>query len=322
MTCTHGHGDANDTNRLVAALLVICAFLVVEVIGAVFAGSLALLADAVHMTTDALALGLAVSAQWFANKPPDDRLHFGYRRGQVLAAFVNAVALVFVLAWIVWEAVNRFAEPSPVLWRPMLAVAVLGFIANAIAFRVLHRAADGNVNIRGAMLHVVSDLLGSVFAIVAALVIAATGWTRIDPLLSIVVAALILRATIRLLRETGHILLEGAPPGIDPAALARDLVKTSPDVDDVHHVQVWQLTPDEPRLTMHARLRPGGDPLTALSTLKAALAERYGIAETTIQIETGAGCPDELAASPPLRRQAPASPGVERGAPAPIASIG
>lgn len=290
----HGHSHENaDGRRLLAALAVISVFMVVEFVGGLLSGSLALIADASHMMTDAVALGLAASAHWLSMRPADGQLHFGYRRFQVLAAFVNGIALVVLMAWIVWEAIRRSINPVEIEWRTMLVIAVLGLVANVIAFRLLHSSATQNINVRGAMLHVIGDLLGSVAAVIAAVVIAMSGWTRIDPLLSILVAALIGVSAYRLLRETAHILLEGAPKGIDPADVARELATVSGDIEDVHSIQLWQLTPDHPQATLHVRLRAGATGLDTLPLVKARLAERFGIKESTIQIEAGGCCDGE-----------------------------
>ncbi len=289
LTGGHSHESA-DGRRLIAALAVISVFMVVEFVGGFLSGSLALIADASHMMTDAVALALAASAHWLSMRPADGQLHFGYRRFQVLAAFVNGIALVLLMGWIIWEAIQRSINPVEVEWRTMLVVAVLGLIANVIAFRLLHGSATHNINVRGAMLHVIGDLLGSVAAVLAAVVIALSGWTRIDPLLSLLVAVLIGYSAFRLLRETAHILLEGAPEGIDADELARDLATVSGDIEDVHSVQLWQLTPDHPQATLHVRLRSGAEGLGMLALVKARLAERFGIRESTIQIETGGCC--------------------------------
>jgi len=275
-----------------AAFVVIAAFMVVEVIGGIISGSLALLADAAHMLTDAFALALAVSAQWISNRPADNRLHFGYRRAQVLAAFVNGVALIGIIVWIVIEALTRIGQPIEVAWQPMLGVAIVGLAANGVAFFLLHGGDRDNVNMRGAMLHVVSDLLGSIAAVFAALIIAFGGSTKIDPMLSLVVAALIAYSAFRLLRETGHILLEGAPKNIDVNALIADLKAQDPTIADIHNVQIWQLTPEQPCLTLHACINDDTQSTKVLSVIKDRLEDQFGIADSTIQIETGNLCPD------------------------------
>lgn len=297
---THGHEPENtDGRRLLAALVVISGFMVVEFVGGLLSGSLALIADASHMMTDAIALALAASAHRLSLRPADSQLHFGYRRFQVLAAFVNGIALVVLMAWIFWEAIRRSINPVEIEWRTMLVIAVLGLIANVIAFRLLHGSATQNINVRGAMLHVIGDLLGSVAAVVAGAVIALSGSTRIDPLLSMLVAILIGYSAYRLLRETAHILLEGAPKGIDPADVARELATVSADIEDVHSIQLWQLTPDHPQAMMHVRLRKDAVGQDALGLVKARLAERFGIRDSTVQIEIG-GCSDGEETPPPL----------------------
>lgn len=260
--------------------------MVVEFVGGVLSGSLALIADASHMMTDAVALALAASAHWLSMKPADGRLNFGYRRFQVLAAFVNGIALILLMAWIVWEAIQRSIHPIAVSWQPMLVIAGIGLVANVVVFRMLHGSAAHNINVRGAMLHVIGDLLGSIAAVAAALVIAVSGWTRIDPLLSILVAGLIGHSAYRLLRETAHILLEGAPLGIDAGEVARELASLSGEIEDVHNIQLWQITPEYPQATMHVRLRNIATAQVTLALIKERLAERFGIRESTIQIET------------------------------------
>ncbi|MBI1392538.1 MAG: cation diffusion facilitator family transporter [Alphaproteobacteria bacterium] len=290
MTCTHDEPKNNDGQRLIAALAVISVFMVVEVIGGLIASSLALLADAVHMMTDALALGLAASAQWFANRPADEKRHFGYQRGQVLAAFVNGVLLMAMLVWIVYEAVQRFMTPTDVAWRPMLIVAILGLFANAVAFAILHRSGQHNINIRGALLHVVSDLFGSVAAVVAAIVIALTAATWVDPLLSLLVAGLIARSAGKLLAETGHILLEGAPTDIDVSRLSERISELSDGIEDVHGVHIWQMKPGDTRIILHARIKEGASSQRILEKVKRELAGAYGIVDSTVQIEVGECC--------------------------------
>lgn len=296
VNCDHqGHHESQSKAaiwRLLAALGVIVTFMIVEVIGGVISGSLALLADATHMLTDAAALALAASAQLFAARPADARLHFGYRRTQVLAAFVNGILLVILLCWIVYEAIRRFMEPISVDAGLMLWIAIAGLGANALAFFILHRRGERNLNMRGALLHVISDLLGSVAAIIAALVIITTGWMAIDPLLSIAVAVLIGISAYRLVKETGFILLEGAPSGIDVERLAEGLTSASEKIVGVHNVQISQITPEQPRLTLHACVENPGDAVGALEDAKAFLEREFNIKQSTIQIEVGDDCPD------------------------------
>ena len=287
--CGHHHHhthQSSDTRSLTAAFVVIAVFMVVEAIGGFLSGSLALLADAAHMMTDALALALAASAQWLASRPADQRLHFGYRRTQVLAAFVNGIALVILLGWIIVEAIRRFFQESiDINWGLMLVIAIVGLIANGIAFYILHRSDSDNINVRGALLHVMSDLLGSVAAIFAAIVIASTGWTKIDPILSILVAFLIGRSAWHLIRETGHILMEGAPSDINVDELINGLQQETPEIEGVKKIQIWQLTPEDPQLMLQVTTKSDQNTHQLLQRIKVYLSERYGIESSTVQID-------------------------------------
>lgn len=291
--CPH-HVEQDESARpLIAAFAVIAVFMAVEVVGGVLSGSLALLADATHMLTDAFALGLAASAQIIARRPADVKRHFGYRRVQVLAAFVNGVLLSILLLWIVYEAIMRILNPVVVNADAMLFIAVIGLGANAVAFLILHGARREDLNVRGALLHVAGDLLGSIAAIAAAIVIMTTGWRQIDPILSVFVAVLIAGSAIRLMKETGHILLEGAPANIDVEALIAGVKAAAPDVEDVHDVHIWQLTPEHARITLHARVSDQGAWERTLAAIKTYLEVEQGIEQSTVQIEIGEACPDE-----------------------------
>lgn len=305
-SCSHNEsGNAAKSRRLLWALGVIVVFMVIEFIGGFLSGSLALLADATHMLTDAFALALAAGAHVFASRPADSKLHFGYRRAQVLAAFVNGVLMAVLLLWIVVEAAQRFMRPIEIDASLMLWVAVAGLFANLVAFFILHRKGERDLNIRGAMLHVLGDLFGSVAAIVGALIIMGTGWLRIDPILSIFVAILIGISAIRLLRETGLILLEGAPSGIDTADISASLVEAVPGVRNVHHIRIWQITPDQPRLTLHVEIDDPADAARALRGAKEVLASEFRIHHSTIQIDVGGDCPDRMASANPAGEAQP-----------------
>jgi cobalt-zinc-cadmium efflux system protein len=295
----HGHDPADNERRVLLALILTGSFMVVEVIGGLAAGSLALLADAGHMLTDTLALALAFVAFRIGRWPQDARRTYGYHRFQVLAAFVNGLTLVAIVGWIAIEATRRLLDPVEVMGGLMLAVAVTGLVVNLAAFAILHGGDRRNLNLRGAALHVLADLLGSVATIAAALVISFTGWMPIDPLLSLVVAVLIVRSAWMLLRRSGHILLEGAPDWPDEAELRDALVAAVPTVDEIHHVHVWMLTVERPLVTLHARVAPGVDQQEALHAIHRALAERFGIEHATVQIETAESCPPGRAKAPP-----------------------
>jgi cobalt-zinc-cadmium efflux system protein len=292
---SHDHGTqahSGNRRRLLIALLITAAFTVVEVIGGIVTSSLALLADAGHMLTDSMALALAVFAFVISARPPDKQRSFGYHRMQILAAFVNGLTLLAIVAWILVEAVRRFLTPPEVLGETMLYVAIAGLVVNVVSFVILHGGDQENLNMRGAALHVLSDLLGSVAAIAAALVIIYTGWMPIDPLLSVVVALLILRSALFIVRRSAHILLEGTPDWLNIGEMKSRLTTALPDVQDVHHVHVWGLTQERLMLTMHVVLDgERADAAQTIRAVKSILASDYGIDHSTIEIETD-GCAD------------------------------
>ena len=288
---THGAGGSN-LKRVMIALVLTGTFMVVEIVGGIISGSLALLADAGHMLTDTMALALAAAAFHVSKRPADGNLTYGYQRFQILAAFVNGLSLLVVVGWILFEAVERFITPRDILGETMLVVAAAGFVVNVISFAVLHTGDRENLNIRGAALHVAGDLLGSVAAIVAAVVIIYTGWTLIDPILSVAVAFLILRSAWALVKRSGHVLLEGAPDWLDVADLRSRIVANVPGVCEIHHVHVWGLTPQQLMLTMHLQLAEDAASQSAVvRDVKVFLREEYGIGHSTIEVEID-GCAD------------------------------
>jgi cobalt-zinc-cadmium efflux system protein len=298
----HAHASAAglDERRLRFATLLTAAFCVVEAVGGVLAGSLALLADAAHMLTDTMALGLAWLAARLSRRPADQLRSFGYHRLQVLAAFVNGVAFFAVVAWIFYEAVERIGTPQPIRGGLMLAVGAAGLGVNLLVWRLLS-AGHGNLNVRAAAVHVLGDLLGSVAAIAAAVVILATGWTPIDPLLSVLVGALILRSAWFVVRESGHILLQGTPADRDVESIRQKLVATVPEVRDIHHVHLWSLTPEHPILTLHVAVAADADFAAVLGAIKAVLVREFRISHSTIQLEP-AGCTDDPKDTPCVSR--------------------
>jgi len=261
--------------------------MVVEVIGGILSGSLALLADAGHMLTDTMALALAAVAFGVSKRPGNHKLTYGYQRFQILAAFVNGLSLLFIVGWILFEAVQRFITPPEVMGQMMLVVASAGLVVNIIAFVVLHGGDRDNLNIRGAALHVAGDLLGSVAAIVAAVVIIFTGWMAIDPILSVAVAILILKSAWTLVQRSAHVLLEGAPEWLNVAAMQEHIASRIPEVSSVHHVHIWGLTPQDLMMTMHVRLNCElENPTIVIRQIKALMQDEYGIGHSTIELET------------------------------------
>jgi len=282
----HHHSPAADGERRLFWVLVLTAgFMVVQAIGGWLSGSLALIADAGHMLSDTAALGLAWAGFRVGRRPSDAKRSYGYHRFQILAAFANGLALFAIAAWIVVEAIGRLRSPVPVLGVPMLVVAAAGLAVNVIAFFVLRAGDRRNLNVRAALLHVLGDLLGSVGAIAAAIVIIATGWTPIDPILSILMTLLILRGAWDVTRRAGHVLMEGSPDDFDVAALRADLIAAVPGVTDVHHVHAWMLTAERPLVTLHVCLAASTDHNAALAAIKKRLAERFGISHSTVQID-------------------------------------
>lgn len=290
----HGPHEGGDERRVRLALLLTGGFMLAEVAGGIWAGSLALIADAGHMLTDTAALALSWYASRISRRPATPERSYGHHRAQVLAALTNGGALAGIAAWITVEAVDRLFTPQPVLGGPMLAIAVLGLIVNLLALRILGHGGSGSLNVRGAALHVMGDLLGSAAAILAAGIILLTGWTPIDPILSVLVALVVLHGAWRLAGQSWHVLMEGTPAGLDVPALRRELAAAVPGVRDVHHVHAWSLTPERPLLTLHARIAADADHDEVLHRLQDLLAERFGIAHATIQVERDA-CADDRA---------------------------
>jgi cobalt-zinc-cadmium efflux system protein len=283
----HTHRHADNERRLAVAAVLTGGFMIVEAVGGVLAGSLALLADAGHMLADFAALALAWFAFRLSRRPADHHRTYGFERMQVLVAFGNGLALFAIATWIVVEAIHRLLAPIEVLSGLMLVVAILGLLLNAGMFLVLHGADGDNLNVRSAMVHVIGDLLGSVGVIAAALIILATGWMPADALISVVVAALILRSAWRVVVDSAHVLLEGVPLGFSVHQVEEDLEQHIDAVEDVHHVHAWSITDERPMVTLHARLRAGSDADAAVLAIKQRLAARFAIPHATIETETG-----------------------------------
>ena len=291
----HGH-SADNERRLFWAALLTGGFMLVEAAGGLVAGSLALLADAGHMLTDFAGLFLAWLAFRFSHWPADGRRTYGFERLQVLVAFGNGLVLFIIAGGIVIEAARRLMQPAPVLGGAMLAIAVIGLLVNLGVFRLLHSGNRENLNVRGAMIHVLGDLLGSVGAIAAALVIMTTGWTPADPLISVLVAVIILRSAWHVVRDSAHILLEGAPTHLSVAEMESDLQATIPDVDDIHHVHAWSITQERPMVTLHARISETADVDRTVVAIKERLRARFGVDHATVEIER-ADCADHHVAA-------------------------
>ena len=276
---------ARSRGRLRTTLGLTAAFLVVEVLGALFTGSLALLADAGHMLTDVGGLALALFAIWIAARPPTPAKTYGYYRAEILAALVNALLLLAVAGAILVEAYRRLRAPPDVLGGPMLAVAIVGLAANLACAWLLHADAGSSLNVRGAYLHVLGDALSSVGVVVAALAVVATGWALADPLASAAIALIILPRTWGLLRQAVNVLLEGTPTHLDLAEVEAALVRVD-GVRRVHDLHVWTLTSGREAMSAHVVVADVGESDRLLRELHAVLHARFGIDHTTVQLET------------------------------------
>jgi len=283
----HSHSHHGSETRLAIAAALTGLFMVAEVVGGVISGSLALIADAGHMLTDFASLTMAWFAFRLARRPADWKRTYGFDRFQIIVAFANGLTLFFIASWIVYEAVQRLLDPVEVLGPVMALVAAGGLVVNIIAFLVLHGAGadNNNLNMRGAMLHVLGDLLGSVAALVAAGVIILTGWMPADPILSIFVALIILRGAWRVVAQAGHILLEGSPPELDVEAVIADLTGHIVGVERIHHVHAWSITQERCMVTLHADIASDLAAVDAISAIKTRLHEKHEIDHVTVEIE-------------------------------------
>jgi cobalt-zinc-cadmium efflux system protein len=283
---TEGPAERVDRRPLVIALAITATFLVVEVVGAYISNSLALLADAAHMLTDVAALGLALFAIWLARRPTRAERTFGYLRAEILAALVNAVTLIVMALYIFWEAWQRLQEPPEVQSVPLLVVAVAGLCANIVSAWVLSRGGghEHNLNTRGAFLHVLGDLLGSVATIFAALIIYFTGWYAADPILSAVIGGLVVFGAWSLMRESVDVLLEAAPRGIVIADVRR-AIDDVPGVEGVHDLHVWTVTSGFAALSAHVETDNMADWGACVTAIAQTLRDQFGISHVTLQPE-------------------------------------
>lgn len=286
-----GIRGASNRRLLAISLAITSTVFVVQVVGAALSGSLALLADAAHMFTDAAALVIALIASIVAARPANDRRTFGYQRAEVFGALVNGVILIGLSIWVAVEAVLRLVgrEEAEVAGGLMLVVAVIGLIANAVAMWLLSRAQRSSINVRGAYLEVLGDLLGSAVVIVAGIVILATGWVAADAIASLLIAALIVPRAIGLLREVTSVLSEAAPKGMHVQEI-RDHILETPGVVDVHDVHVWQLTRGAPVFSAHVVVAEGafvdGGADRILTSLQSCLARHFDVEHSTFQLES------------------------------------
>lgn len=279
----HSHAAHASVRSLRLALALTAALLVVEVAGGFLSNSIALLADAGHMLTDVAALALSLFVAWFSRQPGTAQKSYGYLRWEILAAFLNGAALLLISAAIVVESVMRFRDPEPIAGGLMLVVAAAGLLVNVISAVVLRPASQANMNVRGAYLHVLGDLLGSVGVVVAAILVHYTGWLQADPIASILTTALIVRGAWGLVRESVDILLEGAPAHIDLVAVRAQL-GAIPGIESVHDLHVWSVTPRMVAMSAHAIVRDPTAQQHILEHVHDAMG-LFGISHVTVQLE-------------------------------------
>ena len=296
----HGHGHAGHDHahdlrgasrrNLLLALVLISTYMIAEVIGGVVSGSLALIADAGHMLTDAAAIGMALFAMWIAERGATIERTYGYYRTEILAAFMNALALWLIVGWILWEAYHRFIrDEHHVDGWPVLIVGIGGLLVNIAAAWILHRSSGHSINVEGAFQHVLADLMGSVGVVISGTVIILTGWTLIDPILSVVIGLLILYSSWSLVMQVFRVLLEGVPEHIDVYKLCAD-IEELPGVTVIHDVHVWTITSGNEVLTAHVLVDPEftGSNQNLLDQMQGIIKLRYNIEHVTIQLERSA----------------------------------
>ncbi len=280
----HDHARGADRRSLTIVLVLTSTFMVVEVIGGLITGSLALIADAGHMLSDSASVALALFAFWLADRPATPKRSFGYKRAEILAALFNGATLVAIAVWIFIEAARRFFDPPEVLATPMIVVAAIGLLVNLVAAVILSRSSGESLNMQGALRHVLADLLGSVGAITAAVVILTTGWRYADPLISVLIGVLVLFSSRKLIQDSINVLLEATPPGMDANNIGRKMADTE-GVSEVHDLHVWTITSGFPALSAHVLVDNDVDCHARRRDLETVLQKEFGITHTTLQVD-------------------------------------
>jgi len=289
------HGTGHARSHFIAALLVTLIYAFVELGGGLWSGSLALVSDAGHMFSDVLALGLAAGAAWLARRPAGQRHSYGWARAEVLGAFLNGLLMLAIVVWLVVEAVRRLLHPQPVAGAGVLVIAFIGLVINGVVAYILGQSEE-SLNRRAALVHVLGDLVSSAAAVIAGAVIYFTGWMLIDPILSLVIGALILLTTLQLLRETLHVLMEGVPRAVDFTEIGTTLASV-PGVMEVHDLHIWSIASDRTALSAHVEIAKLEEWPRILEACRRLLREEFAIEHVTLQ-------PEERAAAR-LPRHAP-----------------
>lgn len=285
----HNHiakADHHSQRKVMIAAIITASYMLVEIIGGLWVNSIALVADGVHMLTDAMALGIAWWGFHMSQKPATERMTFGFQRFQILTAFVNGFTLLLIVGGIVIMAIHRLMVPQEIMGKEMFIIAVIGLLNNLFVFWLLHSGDQSNMNMRGATLHFLGDTLGSIAVIGGAIVIYYTGWMTIDPLLSILMALIIAVGAYRLTKESGHILLEGVPSGYEIPAIVKALELQFEFLTAVHHIHVWAISEDQVMMTLHAKTDLAYINDNTLCEIKLYLLEEHKIHHVTLQLET------------------------------------
>ncbi|RXS88891.1 cation diffusion facilitator family transporter [Geobacillus zalihae] len=277
----------NESKKaLWVTLLLTMFFTAVEIIGGLISNSLALLSDSAHMASDVLALGLSMVALYMATRPPNRRFTFGFLRFEIITSFLNGLTLAVIALWILWEGIQRFLHPEPIHFRLMLGIAVIGLVVNLTLTIVLSRSTkeEDNLNVQSALWHFIGDLISSIGVIVSALLIYFTGWTVFDPIISLVIAAIIFTGGAKIMRESYLILMEAVPDGFDLEQIRADIRKIE-GVEDVHDMHLWAISTDHYSLSVHVFVNERIQPLCVILAVNEMLKEKYGIEHATIQVE-------------------------------------
>ena len=281
-----GIADQKNQKKILIAAVITASYMMVEIIGGLWVNSIALVADGVHMMTDAMALGLAWWGFHMSQKPATDGMTFGYQRTQILTAFANGFSLLLIVGGIVGMAIYRFFDPQEIMGKEMMIIAVIGLLNNLFVFWLLHSGDQSSLNMRGATLHFLGDVLGSIAVIVGAIVIFFTGWFIVDPILSLMMAAIIGVGAYRLTRESAHILLEGVPAGYEIKAISEDLEKEFSYLTAVHHIHLWAISEEQVVMTLHAKTDLEYINDHNLAEIKQYLHDEHKIHHVTLQLES------------------------------------
>ncbi|WP_339048176.1 cation diffusion facilitator family transporter [Candidatus Mesenet endosymbiont of Phosphuga atrata] len=294
MTAIHNGKHSSHSKSLIYAIIIIAVTAVLEVVGGVISNSLALLSDAGHMLTDLISLILSWFAYKVATKKSDLKRSYGYHRIQVVAAFVNGLTLFLISGIIIFESIKRFISPVNIDWQIMFFTAILGLIANILAFFLLYRKDEDNLNIKSAVLHIIGDILGSLAAITASFIIMYTNWQMADPILSVFVSIVILRSAYKIVKHSFHILLEGTPKNINSNEVKNKIIEVIPEVIDVHHVHIWSLTENYFIITAHIKVGQEINYNDTIYNVKKLLCDIFSIAHATVEIEYDQCVDDKL----------------------------